>query len=58
MDSDARGERRPGGQPETTPDEDRAETTIKLPEAWSTSTVLIQRIHDALVAKRWGSGPY
>lgn len=34
--------------------------TIKLPEGtpvWNDSTVFIQRIHDALVAKGWDSGP-
>ena len=42
-------------------DAEQETVTIKLPEGtpnWNDSTVYLQRIHDALVAKGWGThGP-
>jgi hypothetical protein len=50
-----------GEEPETEPTQDEAHSaTLRLPEgtpSWTSSTIYLQRIHDALVAKGWGTGP-
>jgi len=50
-----------GERPETAADPDEANAaTVRLPEGtpeWNNSTIFLQRIHDALVARGWGTGP-
>jgi len=61
MNRNAQGTWLQGQEPEAPveTDPDQASATIKLPEVtptWNDSTVYIQRIHEALVAKGWGWG--
>jgi len=61
MNGNAHGMWLEGERPETAADPDEANAaTVRLPEGtpeWNNSTIFLQRIHDALVARGWGTGP-